>query len=126
MTNEPQDRHYGTPMSETIALMPGTLNDLPVGMWQIVNDGRQGFGLEGTELAGFIRRCIYALIDAGAKPVAQDDSGKWWLQNQYGSTKHEIAEAVIQEWLGQGAPTPKVWTGLWFGLPWSYSPDENR
>jgi hypothetical protein len=40
------------------------------------------------------------------------------------SNKHEVAEAVIKEWLKQGAPTPEPWTGLWFGLPWSYSPDQ--
>ena len=51
---------------------------------------------------------------------------QWKLQVQYGSNKHEVAEAVIQEWLRQGAPTPEPWTGLWFGLPWSYLPDERR
>jgi|ERR1043165_7511664 len=123
MSNEPRHIGHGTPMSEWIALMPGDLNDLPLGMWQIIDDGHRGFGLEGPALADFIRRSIHALMDAGAKPVC--GAGKpnvWVLQTQYGSNKHEVAEAVIQEWLRQGAPTPKPWTGLWFGLPWSYLP----
>lgn len=126
MTSEPRHTAYGSPMSEWIALTPGSLNDLPVGMWDIVYNGRDGFGLEDEPLKDFIRRSIYALVDAGAKPVVQrEGSSKWYLQTQYGSTKLEIADAVIQEWLRQGAPTPKVWTGLWFGLPWSYAPDEH-
>lgn len=32
----------------------------------------------------------------------------------------EITQAVVAEWLQQGAPTPEPWTGVWFGLPWSY------
>lgn len=113
-------------MSEWIACTPGTLEDLPVGMWKIVNDGRAGFGLEDEALVDFIRRSIYALIDAGAKPVTDGDKpGTWVLQVQYGNTKREIADAVIDEWLRQGAPTPKVWTGLWFGRPWSYLPDKS-
>jgi hypothetical protein len=95
-------------------------------MWKIVNDGREGFGLEGVALVDFIRRSIHALIEAGAKPVfSTDKPSHWELQVQYGSNKHEVAKAVIQEWLHQGAPTPEVWTGLWFGLPWSYLPDKN-
>jgi len=66
-------------------------------------------------------------MDTGAKPVV--GAGKpdtWLLQVQYGGNKHEVAEAVIREWLVQGAPTPKPWTGLWFGLPWCYPPDAKK
>lgn len=126
MTSEPRHTAYGSPMSEWIALTPGSLNDVPVGMWDIVYNGRDGYGLEGEPLKDFIRRSIHALMDAGAKPViASDKPSKWVLQVQYGSNKHEVAEAVIQEWLRQGAPTPEIWTGLWFGLPWSYLPDKD-
>lgn len=114
-------------MSEAIATMPGSLNDLPVGMWEIVDYGRKAFGLDGPELADFIRRSIHALMDAGAKPVVgAAKPGKWKLQVQYGSNKREVAEAVIAEWLRDGAPTPEPWSGLWFGLPWSYLPDKKE
>jgi hypothetical protein len=122
MSTEPQDKIYGGPMSEVVALMPSTLNDLPVGLWVIIDRGRKSFGLEGEALADFIRRCIYTLVDAGAEPVR--GAGKpdtWVLQTQYGVNKYEIAEAVITEWIAQGARKPEPWTGLWFGLPWSYA-----
>jgi hypothetical protein len=121
MTREPQDRIFGGSMSECIAAMPSTLSDLPVGLWGIVDRGRKSFGLEGKELADFVRRCIHALMDAGAKPVdGGNKPNQWELQVQYGSNKWEVAEAVISEWLRQGGRTPEPWTGVWFGLPWSY------
>jgi hypothetical protein len=120
MTQEPKDMS-GVPVSDHIAYLPGTLNDLPVGMWEIVPTGRYRFGLEGPALADFIRRCIYSLMDAGAKPVnGGSKPNQWELQVQYGSNKHEVAEAVIQEWLRQGAPDYEPWKGVWFGLPWSW------
>ncbi len=125
MTREPTDAS-GVPMSDYINHVHGTLNDLPVGMWEIVPCGRYRFGLEGAALIDFIRSCIYSLMDAGAKPVAGGGKpNKWELQVQYGSNKFEVAEAVIQEWLRQGAPTPEPWKGVWFGLPWSYLPDRS-
>lgn len=126
MTREPKDMS-GVPMSDHIAHLPGTLNDLPVGMWEIVPCGRYRFGLESPALADFIRRCIHTLMDAGAKPVIKTSKPNTWkLQTQYGSNKHEVAEAVIAEWLRDGAPTPEPWTGLWFGLPWTYLPEGRK
>jgi hypothetical protein len=121
MTTEPRHRYYGTLMSDEIKLIPNSLNDLPVGMWELVDAGRKSFSLEGEALADYLRRCIYELMDAGAKPVVGGNKpNKWELQVQYGSNKFEVAEAVIREWLRQGAPTPEPWTGVWFGLPWTY------
>jgi hypothetical protein len=126
MIPEPQHRAYGTPISLWIARTPSTLNDLPVGLWEIVNNGRSGFGLEGEVLADFVRCSIYALIDAGAKPVVGGNKpDRWELQVQYGVNRHEVAEAVIAEWLQQGGRTPEPWTGVWFGLPWSYLPKKD-
>jgi len=98
-------------------------DELPFGMWVIVDDGRRLFGLEGEALASYIRKSIYALMDAGFKPVIGIGKNQWKLQVQYGSNKHEVAEAVIQEWLREGARTPEPWTGLWFGLPRHYLGD---
>ena len=122
MTKEPRHIAWGTPMSEWIdqRIPRAPYDELPFGMWQIVDDGRRLFGLEGGALANYIRKSIHALMDAGFRPVADGDDPKLWkLQVQYGN-KHEVAEAVIQEWLRQGAPTPEPWTGLWFGLPRHY------
>ena len=124
MSKEPEHKAYGGSVSEWIALAPGELNDLPVGMWKIVDHGRDGFGLEGPALADFIRRSIYALMDAGAKPVAGGNKPNTWeLQVQYGSNKYEVAEAVIQEWLREGAPDYEPWKGVWFGLPRHWLPE---
>src|SRR5437868_2186770 len=121
MSTEPRDRVTGTPMSELIAFMPNSLNDLPVGLWVIIEHGKKGFGLEGEALVDFIRRCIYALVDAGAKPVAGGNKpNQWELQTQYGRNKYEIAEAVIAECQAHGSVKPEPWTGAWFGLPWRY------
>jgi hypothetical protein len=114
-------------MSEWIADLPSTLNDIPVGMWVLVPKGRMAFGLEGPALADFLRRCIHTLMDAGTKPVRKMPwLDQWELQVQYGSNKHEVAEAVIQEWLREGASTPEPWTGVWFGLPRHYLPKKRR
>jgi hypothetical protein len=127
MKTEPRSRLAGESLSEAIAGMPSSLDDLPVGMWMIVDYGRKCFDLEGEALTDFVRRCVYALIDAGAKPVVLGDKpNQWKLQVQYGSNRWEIVPAVIAEWLRQGAPTPKPWTGLWFGLPWSWLPENRR
>jgi len=120
MIKEPTDP-LGVPMSEWIADLPTTLNDIPVGMWVLVPKGRMSFGLEGPALIDFLRRCIHTLMDAGTKPVIKTTKPRTWeLQTQYGSNKHEVAEAVIREWLRQGAPTPDPWDGVWFGLPRSW------
>ena len=127
MTQEPEHKGLGGSMSERIAYTPYTLNDLPVGMWEIVYHGRHGFGLEGDALAAYICSSIYALMDAGAKPVAGGDKpNQWELQTHYGSEKLEVAEAVIHNWQRRGKRTPEPWTGLWFGLPWCYSPDQKE
>lgn len=127
MPAEPEYKGLGGSMSERIACTPATLDDLPVGMWEIVPHGRRGFGLEGDALAGYIRSCIYELMDAGAKPVAGGDKpNQWELQTHHGSDKYEVAEAVIRDWQRRGKRTPEPWTGLWFGLPWCYSPEEKE
>ncbi|MEA2880006.1 MAG: hypothetical protein QOF14_5202 [Hyphomicrobiales bacterium] len=126
MTREPRHISWGTPMStwieERIPRPP--YDELPLGMWAIVDDGRRLFGLEGEALAGYIRKSIYALMDAGFKPVCGVGKNRWQLQVQYGSSKQEVAEAVIAEWLREGAKTPEPWTGLWFGLPRHWLPEK--
>jgi hypothetical protein len=129
MTREPRHLGDGTPMSAWIdeRIPRAPYDDLPLGMWVIVSDGRNGFGLEGEALAGYIRDSIYALMDAGFKPVrGAGKPNQWDLQVQYGSNKQEVAEAVIREWLREGALTPAPWTGLWFGLPRHWVPENRR
>ncbi|HEY8564724.1 MAG TPA: hypothetical protein VIL65_04435 [Beijerinckiaceae bacterium] len=96
-------------------------NELPrdaVGLWQIVPDGRFGFGLEGDALAEYIRRSIAVLLRRGAVPVVGGgDTDYYWIyQPQYGSRPGEIIESVVREWLSNGARDEDP-GGLWFALP---------
>ena len=120
MIDEPRDRHYGTPMSEWIALVPGELPLDAVGLFQIVPDGRDGFGLKDAALTDFVRRCIHALLDAGAIPVrgGKGTDYDWLPQRQYGVTKDEITESIIREWLAMpDDPLVLCGEGVWFARP---------
>jgi hypothetical protein len=126
MTEERKHQDGGS-MSERIACTPGTLDDLPVGMWEIVYHGRYGFEFDDDSLAAYIYFSICALMDAGAQPVAGGNKpNQWELQTHYGDDKEEVAKAVVREWQREGKWTPEPWTGLWFGLPWCYSPDQKE
>jgi hypothetical protein len=113
-----RDRYYNRTVEQAVADFPGELDVDAVGLWQIVPAGRDGFGFEGLDLNDFIRRCIHALIDAGAVPVK---SGKgtdyeWIAQEQYGKSKESIAEAVIAEWL-KAPDDQDVLFRVWFARP---------
>ncbi|AUZ18297.1 hypothetical protein AL509_28540 [Achromobacter xylosoxidans] len=109
---------FGQTMAEYINTVAGELPVDAVGMWQIIPAGRHGFGLSGDELTEFVRRCVLALLDAGAKPVVGGGGSDYdWLhQPQYGKTNEEILSAVINEWLISGA-TDCDPGGVWFALP---------
>ena len=89
MTAEPRHRHFDRSMSEWIKMVANELPDDAVGLWQIVPDGRHGFGLEGEH--------------------------DWIAQPQYGSKPDEIIENVVREWLANGAKDEDP-GGLWFAL----------
>jgi hypothetical protein len=126
MIDEPRDKGTGETPSEAISQYPGELDLDAVGIWQIVPDGRVTFGLSGDALADYVRRAIYALLDAGAVPVRHvPGSGfHWTRQTQYGSTREEIAEAIIAEW----KPVPYDSYSMiehcpWFARPRPTSPN---
>ncbi len=124
---ETEHKGVGGSMGERIACTPATLEDLPVGFWEIVYHGRYGFELDDDSLAAYIYFSICALMDAGAKPVAGGNKpNQWELQAHYGNDKEEVARAIIREWQREDKWTPEPWTGLWFGLPWCYSPDRKE
>lgn len=108
---------FGQTMAEYINTIAGELPIDAVGMWQIIPAGRQGFGLSGDDLTEFVRRCVLALLDSGAKPVVGGGGTEydWLLQPQYGKSNEEIVKAVINEWLISGA-TDCDPGGLWFAL----------
>jgi hypothetical protein len=84
------------------------------GFWGIPSWGRS-FGFEGDDLTEFVRLCVLRLLEAGAVPVRHAESGtlRWKEQAQYGSSRDEIADAIVAEWLKSGGGDPP-WEYLWF------------
>jgi hypothetical protein len=112
---------YGHTIAEHIKTVPDELPVDAVGLWQIVPAGRYGFELSGSDLAEFVRRCVFALLERGAKPVVGGGGTgyDWILQPQYGEANEEIAATVVREWLSAGAGDSDP-GGLWFALPSPY------
>jgi hypothetical protein len=112
---------FNQTISEWIESLPRRLPVDPVGMWEIVSDGRCEFELSGDDLTEFVRRCVAELVAHGAKPVVGGAGTKyfWIYQNKYGKTNIEIVDAVIKEWLESGSPDCDP-GGLWFALPSRY------
>lgn len=120
MTHEVRDKFYGQTISEVVSLIPGELSIDAVGLWQIVPKGRDGFNLTGDALVDFVRKCIQALLDAGAVPVrgGQDTGYEWVAEKQYGTDNDEVTENVIQEWLAMpDDPQALCGDGVWFARP---------
>jgi hypothetical protein len=69
MKDERRHATYGTPLSAWIKQIPAELPVDAVGLWQIIPQAREAFGLEGQELISLVERAIYALLEHGAKPV---------------------------------------------------------
>ena len=121
MNSEPLHRNTGETLSEVISQYPNELPRDAVGIWQIVPGGRVDFGLSGTSLADYVRRAVLALLDAGAVPVRHiSGSGYEWVhQKQYGSSREEIANAIVKEW----EPVPNTSQDMIEHCPWFALPD---
>jgi hypothetical protein len=110
----------GRTVAEVLELLAGELPRDAVGLWQIVPQGRDGFGLSGNQLIAFVERGIRSLIASGAQPVRHvPDSGfEWTVQHQYGRTTDEIVNAIIAEWLEMpDDPLVLCGEGVWFARP---------
>ena len=119
MTNDPVESVYGMRMGEWISRVPGELPRDAVGLWQIVPAGALRFKLGGNELVEYVRRNIFALVEAGAVPViAGGGTGYDWVyQSQFGLTKEEIASGVIAEWQRIGNDAGDLAGSVWFARP---------
>ena len=118
MTAEPRHARYGTPMSQWMEEVAYELRNDAVGLWEIVPDGRYGFGLEGDALTAYVRRQVAMLLARGAVPVlgGAGTDHYWIVQRQYGSRPDEILDNVMREWLARGG-TEEDPEWLWFALP---------
>jgi len=114
---------FGQTAMEYIEKVSGELPVDAVGLWQIVPAGVR-FGLSGDDLTEFVRLCILALLEHGAKPVlgGAGTEYEWLFQPQYGESNEEIVDSVINEWLADGSQLEPMemprW--LWFALPSPY------
>ena len=121
MNVEPKHKDTGETLSEVIAQIPNELPFDAVGIWHIVPIGETDFGLSGAALGEFVRRSILALLAAGGVPVRHiPGSGYEWVhQKQYGSTREEIADAIVKEW----EPVPNTSEDMIEHCPWFALPD---
>jgi hypothetical protein len=116
---EPRHNKYGLTISEWIQFLSSDLDDIGIGLAGILDDGRYGFELKGPALVDFVRRCLYALVERGAKP-------RHWgsptypdrnIPLHYGNdTNEEIVEGVIADWIASGAGDLE-YGDFWFLLP---------
>lgn len=105
---------YGTPILRWIQDRAGSARHEFETFSAIVSAGRHGYKLEGDELVEFARRCLYAMLEAGAKPVVftTGDGPQFRLTDVYGTANDEIVEMIIAEWLADGGGD----------LPWGVYP----
>ncbi|MBR0555011.1 hypothetical protein J5J10_04890 [Ciceribacter sp. L1K23] len=114
MSFEPRHRFFDTLLSEWIERVPNELDVDAVGLWQIVGSGRDGFSLQGKELADFVNGCVLALLRNGAVPVRPSaQPNEFWRRDiRYEGCDEEIALSIVNEWTMSGSDPDH--DGLWF------------
>jgi hypothetical protein len=88
-----------------------------IGLWQIAPKGRVEFGLDGDELAEFVRRHLVAMFRHGAWPVrTKVEAGRkiWAVDTSYGTEPEEMAQGIVATCLGRAAEADVE--GLWFNI----------
>lgn len=108
---EPRHSIYGTTLTDWIAQVPAELKADAVGLFQPVVAGTEGFGLDGIQLDDFVRRCIVALLDAGAVPTIALDN-RWPRAPGYNGSSEEIASQIVGQW--RRGEIRADHDGLWF------------
>lgn len=84
----------------------------------MVRTGYNRIGLTKGEMVDFLRLCIFELYRIGARPATSpSDRPAWFITDQYGATSEAIADAMIGEWLAEGAPRQVDWGRWWFSWP---------
>ena len=120
MIGNQRDPLTGRTISDEIAVAAGALSDdVGVGLSEIVENGRRGFGLEGEALVEFARECLHQVVERGAKPrhwgtISNPERD---VPLHYGrDTNDEIVEGVIADWLASGGGDLE-WGDFRFILP---------
>ena len=116
---EPRHRTYGTPLSEWITLTLGELSIDAVGLWQVVNGLKWGYGLSGPQLEGAVRASVAALLAAGGRPVQGSSSDKQWhLRSDLAHPEEQALAQVMDYWRALGHD-PDL-DDIWFARPEIY------
>jgi hypothetical protein len=93
----------------------------PVGFWEIVKVGRQGFGLCGYELEMFVTDFILEMLKSGAQCVVGDKGARFgWIPiSPCPENSHTFAESLIADW--RASKTDPDIDGVWFAFPSAFS-----
>ncbi len=113
--NDPIHLRDGTPLDDYIASIPNELQVDAVGLWQVFNTLRRGYGLQESELLVYVRKSIETLFAAGAVPVVGSTKDRAWHPADGFGQQAEIVEAVLL-YLRTLGRDPDV-GDLWFSLP---------
>ena len=89
----------------------------PVGLWEMVKVGRQGFDLGGKELEMFVRDFILEMLGSGAQAVVGDKKASfgWRPLTPCPGDPNAVAESLIANWRASKVD-PNV-DGVWFAFP---------
>lgn len=121
MSSEPTRDIFGETetVTEWLDSLAYDLEDIGVGLSQIVGAGRYDFKFSESELDNFIRHSLTRLVKERAKP-------RHWgslsyperdITLHYGNdTNEEIVEGVIADWNKMGQPDLE-WGDFWFARP---------
>jgi hypothetical protein len=109
---------FGTLDSEWFQLSIDEARTDPIGFWEIVKTGRQGFGLDGDDLEAFVFDYVLAMLKGGANPVLGDRSRSsgWRPVSHYGAGAETAACAIVAEW--KAALKAPDESSIWFAFPY--------
>ncbi len=93
----------------------------PVGFWEMVKVGRQGFGLSGDELEVFVKDFILEMLRSGAQGVVGDKGARfgWSPVSPCSEDPHAFAESLIADW--RASKTDPDAESVWFAFPSVFS-----
>ncbi len=112
MRTERLHNEYGTTVTEWISCVPGELDQDGVFLMQPVVAGAEGFELRGNELDDFVKRCIVALLEAGAYAAK---AGSHEACSEYTGSYAKVAADIVADW--RSGKVKADWDGLWFVTP---------
>lgn len=109
---------FGTLDSEWFQLSIDEARSDPIGFWEIVKTGRQGFGLEGEDLEAFVFDYVLAMLKGGSNPIVGDRSRSsgWQPVSHYGASAEAAAGAIVAEW--KAALKDPDESSIWFAFPY--------